>query len=115
MDPMAISSDVMRGYIDLMILRTLFDGDSYGYEISKRITEISAHRYTMKETTLYSAFSRLEKAGHVRSYPGSYSGGRERTYYALTEAGRQYYSQKCEEWVATQDLITRFIRKEEAE
>jgi len=110
---MAISSDVMRGYIDLMILRALWDGDSYGYEISKRITEISGHCYTMKETTLYSAFSRLEKLQHLRSYPGSYSGGRERTYYTLTEAGRQYYRQKCVEWELTQDLITKFILTEE--
>jgi len=66
----------------------------------------------MKETTLYSAFSRLEKLGYVRSYPGSYSGGRERTYYALTEEGKAYYYHKCEEWLATQDLIPKFIKYE---
>ena len=109
----SISSDVIRGYIDMMILRVLFDGDSYGYEISKKITELSEHRYTMKETTLYSAFSRLEKGGYLRAYPGSYSGGRERTYYALTEEGRAYYRQKCVEWELTKGLIANFILKEE--
>ena len=109
MNNAAITSDVIRGYIDVMILRALWDGDSYGYEISKKITYISENLYTMKETTLYSAFSRLEKLGFLRSYPGSYSGGRERTYYALTDCGRQYYRQKCAEWALTKALITKFI------
>jgi PadR family transcriptional regulator PadR len=98
----------MRGYIDLIILRILRGGDSYGYAISKSATEISQGTYTMKETTLYSAFSRLEKAGHVRSYPGSVTGGRERTYYALTNEGDEYFRFKCDEWTATKELISKF-------
>jgi len=113
LDQNAISSDVIRGYIDVMILRVLYDGDSYGYEISKRITEISQDSYSMKETTLYSAFSRLEKIGYLCSYPGTYSGGRERTYYKMTDAGRLYYRRKCSEWAYTMELITKFIFKEE--
>ena len=67
LDNAQISSDIIRGYIDLMILRVLCDGDSYGYEISKRITQISENQYSVKETTLYSAFSRLEKMNYLRS------------------------------------------------
>ena len=109
MGNITISSDVMRGYIDLIILRVILDGDSYGYAISKKITDISENSYVMKETTLYSAFSRLEKLKYLHAYPGSHSGGRERTYYTLTEGGLQYYHQKCDEWVLTQALITKFI------
>ena len=109
MEQTAISSDVIRGYIDLMILRVLCDGDSYGYEISKRITERSGHCYSMKETTLYSAFSRLEKLGALHPYPGTYSGGRERIYYAITQAGRLQFRQKCAEWSLTKALIEKFI------
>lgn len=111
MEVSAISSEVIRGYIDLMILRVLYNGDSYGYEISKSITKLSGDHYTMKETTLYSAFSRLGKLGYLRPYPGTYSGGRERTYYTLTQPGREYYNQKCTEWTLTKDLINRFIVK----
>ena len=111
MDNRSISSDIIRGYIDVMILRVLLDGDSYGYEISKRITDISENRYTIKETTLYSAFSRLEKLGYLRSYPGSYSGGRERTYYKLTNEGLRYYRHKCAEWLVMQNLISKFINE----
>ena len=111
MGSITISSDVMRGYIDLIILRVLCDGDSYGYAISQKVTDISEGSYTMKETTLYSAFSRLEKSKYVYSYPGAYSGGRERTYYTLTEEGLLYYRHKCAEWVVTQELISKFSCK----
>ena len=109
LDHTPISSDVMRGYIDLMILRVLCEGDSYGYEISKKITEISDNRYVMKETTLYSAFSRLEKLSYLRAYPGAYSGGRERTYYTLSDEGTAYYDHKCDEWERTKQLISKFV------
>ena len=107
-----IGSDVIRGYIDLMLLRVLCDGDSYGYEIGKSITRLSKDGYTMKETTLYSAFARLEKLGYIRPYPGTYSGGRERTYYALTDQGREHYRQKCREWALTKELIMNFIMED---
>ena len=113
MDKITISSDVMRGYIDLIILRVLCDGDSYGYEISKKITQLADGSYIMKETTLYSAFARLEKLGYLRPYPGQVTGGRERTYYALEEAGLSHYNHKCAEWAATKKLISRFIKGDE--
>ena len=63
-----ISSDVIRGYNDTMILYLLLNHDSYGYEISKEIRRISEDKYVIKETTLYSAFSRMEKNGYITSY-----------------------------------------------
>ena len=68
-----ISSDVIRGYNDTIILCLLLDGDSYGYEISKLISEISEGKYIIKETTLYSAFTRLESNGFIESYSGAAS------------------------------------------
>ena len=56
-----ISSDVIRGYNDTMILYLLWDTPSYGYEISKKISEMTDGMYNIKETTLYSAFKRMEK------------------------------------------------------
>ena len=49
-----ISSDIIRGYNDTMILYLLLDKPSYGYEISKQIKALSNEKYIMKETTLYS-------------------------------------------------------------
>lgn len=107
-----ISSDVIRGYNDTIILCLLLEGESYGYEISKRIAALSEEKYIIKETTLYSAFSRLEKNGFITSrLGGDESGGKRRTYYSITEAGRQYYAEKCEEWNLTKEVISKFIKE----
>lgn len=79
-----ISSDVIRGYNDTMILYMLLDGESYGYEISKNIRKLSEEKYIMKETTLYSAFARLEKNGYIDSFYLDETFGKRRTYYRIT-------------------------------
>ncbi len=106
-----ISSDVIRGYTDIMILYILSREPSYGYEISKEIKDISEGKYMIKETTLYSAFSRMEKNGYIASFEAKSeaAGSKKRTYYRLTEAGREYYRGKCEEWLLTKDVIDKFI------
>ncbi len=109
-----ISSDVIRGYNDTILLYCLLEKESYGYEISKTIRSISEENYIIKETTLYSAFTRLEKNGYIESFYGSETGGKRRTYYRITDSGKQYYNEKCKEWNITKYVIEKFIlRKEE--
>lgn len=109
-----ISSDVIRGYNDTILLYCLLEKESYGYEISKTIRSISEENYIIKETTLYSAFNRLEKNGYIESFYGTETGGKRRTYYRITKSGRQYYDEKCKEWNVTKYVIEKFIlRKEE--
>lgn len=105
-----ISSDVIRGYNDTIILYLLLEEASYGYVISKKIKELTNEKYIIKETTLYSAFTRLEKNGFVESFYGNETNGKRRTYYRITEAGRAYYKEKCQEWQITKEVIEKFIR-----
>ena len=79
---MAISSDVIRGYNDTMILYLLLDQPSYGYEISRQIKTLSHEKYIIKETTLYSAFTRMEKMAISQSFQDQNTAtGKRRTYY----------------------------------
>ena len=39
--------------------------------------------------------------------------GKRRTYYRITDAGRTYYREKCAEWQLTQEVVGKFIKKEE--
>lgn len=103
-----ISPEVIRGYTDTMILFVLLQGESYGYEISKKIRETTNETYVMKETTLYSAFARLEKKGHIQSFPGQVTHGKPRTYYRITTLGKEYYYEKCTEWNFTKTVIDSF-------
>lgn len=100
-----ISSDVIRGYNDTIILSILSKGPSYAYEISKTIRALSKEQYIIKETTLYSAMSRLESNGWIQ--PSEVVD--RRTYYAITETGIQYLKTKVLEWQTTQDVINQFI------
>lgn len=106
-----LSSDVVRGFSDLMILFQLLEEPSYGYEISKRIRNLSDEKFVMKETTLYSAFKRLEQNGYVESFSGKETSGKKRTYYRITKEGKDYYNQKCKEWELAKIIIENFIRR----
>ncbi len=104
-----ISSDVIRGYNDTMILCLLMEEPCYGYEISRRIRSYTDDKYIMKETTLYSAFTRMENNGFIESFSKEAENGKRRTYYRITDKGRQYYHDRCVEWQLTKDVVERFI------
>lgn len=104
-----ISSDVIRGYNDTIILFLLREEPSYGYEISRRIKEISDEKYVIKETTLYSAFTRMMKNDYIESFSQVGENGKNRTYYRITDKGKDYFKNKCEEWALTKDVIDRFV------
>jgi PadR family transcriptional regulator PadR len=110
---MNISSDVIRGYNDTMILYLLLQKPSYGYEISRQIKTMTDEKYIIKETTLYSAFTRMEKNGYIESFFLDEESGKRRTYYRITDSGRQYYRSKCAEWNLTKEVIEHFIDKKE--
>ena len=108
---MALSADILRGYTDTIILRQLAGGDSYGYQINKRVAEKSGGGLEMKEATLYTACGRLETAGYIRSYWGDEMSGARRRYYALTNEGREKLLQDCEAWQETKRLIDRLLEE----
>lgn len=107
-----ISSDVIRGTIDLLVLDSLLDAPSYGYAVSKRIEDRAGGRYEIKETTLYSAMRRLEQAGMLESFKGDETQGRPRTYYRVTPEGARFYRERCDEWRTTVKVVSRFVREE---
>lgn len=73
---------------------------------------VSEEKYIIKETTLYSAFTRMEKNGYLESFSGNETGGKRRTYYRVTEEGKLYYEEKCKEWEVTKEVVDKFIMKE---
>lgn len=104
-----ISSDVIRGCNDTIILSILEKNSTYAYDISKQIRAISGEKYIIKETTLYSALNRMEKNGFVTSFDRIAENGKKRTYYQITPMGSSYYTSKCQEWNLTRNVIELFI------
>lgn len=110
---MTITSDLLRGHTDTIILTHLLNMDSYGYEINKFIQEKTGNRYELKEATLYSSFRRLEEAGMIKSYWGDETTGARRRYYSITELGRQVYKKNKEDWEESKGIIDQLLKEEE--
>lgn len=106
---MSISSDLIRGHTDTIILAQLLKKDSYGYEINKNIQDKTNHQYELKEATLYSAFRRLEQAGYIISYWGNETVGARRRYYTITPQGKLAYETNQSDWKMAKQLIDALI------
>lgn len=104
-----ISSDIIRGHLDAILLCLIGEKDRYGYEISREISLRTQDRFQIKEATLYAVFQRLEKRGLIRSYEGGVSLGGKRRYYAVTPAGRAYLAEGRREWSAVKEIIDIFL------
>lgn len=106
---MSITSDLIRGHTETIILSRLIDGDSYGYEVNKYIKTKTNNEYELKEATLYSAFRRLEEGGMITSYWGNENKGARRRYYSITSRGKDTYFKQKEDWKKAKELIDSLI------
>lgn len=104
-----ISSDLLRGHTDTIILKLLSDGDKYGYEISKLIQTNSSGEYDLKEATMYSSLKRLEGDGSITSYWGDETQGGRRRYYRITERGRQVYVDNKNNWEYAKRILDQLL------
>ena len=106
-----ISSDLIRGHINTIILRTLCERDKYGYEIIEEIESKSHGQYTLKQPTLYSALKRLESQGYITAYwkTDETSGGGRRKYYTISDSGREISEKNQSEWEYSRTVIDSLI------
>ena len=109
---MSIAGDLIRGHTAAIILARLLKSDSYGYEINKIISTLSAGRFELKEATLYTAFKRLEDQGYIASYWGSSGAGARRRYYTITPAGREASHRLMQEWLETKEIMDKLLIQE---
>ena len=106
---LGISADLIRGHINTIILRSLYDGDKYGYEIISEIEKKSGGLYSLKQPTLYSALNRLESSNYVTSYFGEFSNGGRRKYFSLTDLGKQVTEDNLSAWEYSRTIIDSLI------
>ncbi|MBL4931407.1 PadR family transcriptional regulator [Clostridium paridis] len=109
---MEIHKEMLKGYIESIILSLLINEDLYGYEISKRIRLISKDKFEIKEGTLYVVLKRLESNGLVSTYwDDNESGGGRRRYHKITNEGLSYLKLKKEEWTFFRDILDLFFKE----
>jgi len=101
-----IGKELLKGYIDIIILAMLRRQDYYGYDLAKQVREQTDGRFELKEGTLYLSFKRLEQSGLVRSYWGE---GNKRKYYSLLPEGLEQLRQRARDWARIKELMNIFL------
>ena len=90
--------ELVKGTLDILILKTLSEGSMHGYAISRWIRESTDDVLTVEEGALYPALRRLEKKRLLKSKWGLTDTGREAKFYQLTAAGRRQLARQLERW-----------------
>jgi PadR family transcriptional regulator, regulatory protein PadR len=104
-----INSDIIRGHLDAIILRLIYEKDTYGYEISNEIASRTNNKFEIKEATLYAVFQRLVKRELIESYLGDVSLGGRRRYYRITTQGKEYLKAEIQTWNEAREIIDIFM------
>jgi len=105
----SLTSDLLRGHTDTIILGLLLEADRYGYEITKLVYERSEHAYELREATMYSSLRRLENDGHITSYWGDETQGGRRKYYHITPTGRRVLQDNRRNWDYAKQILGKLL------
>jgi PadR family transcriptional regulator PadR len=93
-----VGSEMLKGTLDMMILRTLVVGDAHGHTIAKVIERSSEDVLEVEQGSLYPALHRLENRGWVKSYWGVSENNRKAKFYRLTTVGRKQLMVETSRW-----------------
>jgi len=102
------STDVLRGTLDLLILKVAATGPEHGWGLAQRIEQLSLDAFQIGQGSLYPALQRLEQKGWIDSEWRVTEQNRRARYYHLTASGRRALSAETASWrryVASVDLI----------
>lgn len=90
--------ELLRGTLDVLILKTLSWGPAHGYAMARWIERITGDALRIEEGSLYPSLHRLERRGLVESDWGVSENNRRAKYYELTSAGRVALSRESTSW-----------------
>ena len=92
------NAEMVKGTLDMMVLRTLVTGDAHGHTIAKVIERTSEDVLEVEQGSLYPALHRLEDRGWVSSYWGASENNRKAKFYRLTAAGKRQLVCETNRW-----------------
>jgi transcriptional regulator len=103
-------ADVLHGTLDLMVLKTLDAmGPLHGYQIARRIEQISNEQLSINQGTLYPALLKLQQHGWVSTKWGASSTGRRVKFYAITRRGQERLEAEEKDWHRAAGIVARFF------
>ncbi len=102
---MALGKDLVAASATPLVLAILAEGDSYGYAIIKRVTELSGGHLQWTDGMLYPVLHRLERQGYVAARWRASDNGRRRKYYRITKEGRAELAAQQRQWRVVDDTL----------
>jgi transcriptional regulator len=112
MAPPAPSSpnDIVRGTLDLLILKALSLEPMHGWAVAQRLEQLSRDALRVGQGSLYPALQRLEEKGWIDSEWKVTAENRRAKYYELTPAGRRALGAEAESWRRYVDMVELILR-----
>ena len=104
------SLDLLRGTLDVLVLKALTWGPRHGYAVAKWIDDATRGTLQVEEGALYHALHRLEKRAWVASEWGLSETNRRAKYYTLTGAGRLQLARQTDSWTRYAEAVFAALR-----
>src|SRR5277367_5624788 len=101
MTPKKVSNrtELLKGTLDMLILRTLLFGPAHGHQIAKHIQRTTEDVLQVEHGSLYPALHRMERKGWLAAkWDAAQAGKREYKFYKLTKTGRAQLATQESKW-----------------
>jgi PadR family transcriptional regulator, regulatory protein PadR len=107
--------ELLRGTLDLLVLKVVALGPSHGYAIAQRLQQISKDFFQVHQGSLYPALHRLEDRGWLQAEWKESETGREAKFYSLTKKGRRQMDAEVLHWERLCNAVGLVLRAPEKE
>jgi PadR family transcriptional regulator len=105
----ALQTELLRGTLDMLILKALALGPLHGLGVSRRIEQMTRGTFQVKPGSLFPALHRMEEEGWLAAAWGESENKRRARYYRLTKAGRKQLDTEAERWTRVSVAIARAL------
>ena len=105
--------ELLKGTLDMLILKVVALGPIHGYAIAQRIQQISRDFFLLQQGSLYPALHRLEDRGWLKAEWKATETGRDAKFYALTPKGRKQLETEVKNWEQLIDAVALILRTAE--
>jgi PadR family transcriptional regulator PadR len=106
---MSNSGEYIRGFTDYIVLSILAKFDSYGYEISKIIEQVTKNNFSLTEAALYFALKRLLEDEKISSYSEKNKKGMTRRFYQITPKGTAALAAFRQDWILIENNLSSLV------
>jgi len=104
-----MSTDVIQGTLDVLILKSLSLAPMHGFGITQRIEQISKGVFKVNPGSLMLAFQRLERSGYIDAEWRATENNRRAKYYSLTKKGRSQLAEETRDWERRAAAMARLL------